>query len=73
MAEPGALVGFAGPRVIQQTIRQDLPKGFQTSEFLLEHGMVDCVVERAKLRETIARLLRMMLGAEPFESVEAAS
>ena len=73
IAEPGALIGFAGPRVIQQTIRQDLPKGFQTSEFLLEHGMVDCVVERGKLRETLASLLRMMLGAEPFESAEAAS
>jgi len=73
IAEPGALIGFAGPRVIQQTIRQDLPKGFQTSEFLLEHGMVDLVVEREKLRETVASLLRMMLGAEPFEAVEAAN
>ena len=73
IAEPGALIGFAGPRVIQQTIRQDLPKGFQTSEFLLEHGMVDLVVERDKLRETMASLLRMMLGAEPFEPAEASN
>jgi acetyl-CoA carboxylase carboxyl transferase subunit beta len=50
VAEPGALIGFAGPRVIQQTIRQDLPEGFQTAEFLVEHGMVDCVVPRGKLR-----------------------
>jgi acetyl-CoA carboxylase carboxyl transferase subunit beta len=64
VAEPGALIGFAGPRVIQQTIRQDLPEGFQTAEFLVEHGMVDCVVPRGKLRETTDRLLRMMQGVE---------
>lgn len=57
VAEPRALIGFAGPRVIEQTIRQELPKGFQTSEFLLEHGFVDLVVERAKLRAELARLL----------------
>jgi len=63
IAEPGAVVGFAGPRVIKQTIGQDLPEGFQTAEFLEEHGMVDLVVPRPLLRETIARLLRMMTGA----------
>ena len=52
-----ALIGFAGPRVIQETIRQPLPEGFQRSEFLLEHGMLDLVVERKELRETLRRLL----------------
>src|SRR5690606_15259876 len=56
IAEPGALIGFAGPRVIEQTIREKLPAGFQRSEFLNEHGMVDLVVHRHQLRETIARL-----------------
>jgi acetyl-CoA carboxylase carboxyl transferase subunit beta len=60
IAEPGALIGFAGPRVIKQTIRQDLPEGFQRAEFLLEHGMLDLVVARSELRQTTARLLRMM-------------
>ena len=68
IAEPGALIGFAGPRVIQQTLRQDLPKGFQTSEFLAEHGMVDVVVERPALRSTVARLLRLMTGTEATEA-----
>jgi len=58
MAEPGALVGFAGPRVIEQTIRQKLPAGFQTAEFLLEHGMIDLVLSRRELRGQVARLLR---------------
>jgi acetyl-CoA carboxylase carboxyl transferase subunit beta len=58
LAEPGALIGFAGPRVIQQTIRQTLPPGFQTSEFVLEHGMVDAIVHRKDLRSTLAFLLR---------------
>src|SRR5437016_14183964 len=58
LAEPGAVVGFAGPRVIKQTIGQDLPPGFQTAEFLLEHGMVDAVVPRSELRDTTAQLLR---------------
>jgi acetyl-CoA carboxylase carboxyl transferase subunit beta len=60
IAEPKALIGFAGPRVIEQTIRQKLPKGFQRSEFLLEHGMVDIVVDRRQMRETIIRLLDFM-------------
>lgn len=58
LAEPKALIGFAGPRVIEQTIRQKLPKGFQRSEFLLEHGFVDGIVERHNLRETLARILK---------------
>ncbi len=57
VAEPKALIGFTGPRVIEQTIRQELPKGFQTSEFLLEHGMVDMVISRDKLRQEAAKLL----------------
>jgi acetyl-CoA carboxylase carboxyl transferase subunit beta len=62
LAEPKALIGFAGPRVIEQTIRQKLPKGFQRSEFLLEHGMVDRVVDRRKLKETIERMLDFMMN-----------
>jgi len=58
IAEPGALIGFAGPRVIEQTIRQSLPEGFQRSEFLLEHGFLDLVVARPELKETLARCLR---------------
>ncbi|MEJ2482964.1 MAG: acetyl-CoA carboxylase, carboxyltransferase subunit beta [Gemmatimonadota bacterium] len=60
LAEPGALIGFAGPRVIKETIRQDLPDGFQTSEFLLEHGMIDTIVPRTELKDTIATLLGHM-------------
>jgi acetyl-CoA carboxylase carboxyl transferase subunit beta len=58
IAEPDALIGFAGPRVIEQTIRQQLPPGFQRSEFLLEHGMVDMVVARKDLKRTLERVLR---------------
>jgi acetyl-CoA carboxylase carboxyl transferase subunit beta len=58
LAEPGARIGFAGPRVIKQTIGQDLPEGFQTSEFLLDHGLVDAVVDRTDLRPTLVRVLR---------------
>ncbi|CAN5761245.1 acetyl-CoA carboxylase, carboxyltransferase subunit beta [soil metagenome] len=61
IAEPKALVGFAGPRVIEQTIRQKLPKGFQRSEFLLEHGMVDMVVDRREMTPTIVRVLEFMM------------
>ncbi len=60
LAEPNALIGFAGPRVIEQTIRQKLPSGFQRSEFLLEHGMLDLVVQRRDLKMTIARLLGLL-------------
>ena len=62
LAEPGAVVGFAGPRVIKQTLGQDLPEGFQTAEFLLDHGMVDSVVHRAQLKQTVGQLLRHMSG-----------
>ncbi|HET8650875.1 MAG TPA: acetyl-CoA carboxylase, carboxyltransferase subunit beta [Gemmatimonadales bacterium] len=65
LAEPGAVIGFAGQRVIKQTIGQDLPEGFQTAEFLLEHGQIDDVVPRASLKETTARLLRHMQGERP--------
>jgi acetyl-CoA carboxylase carboxyl transferase subunit beta len=62
LAEPGAVIGFAGPRVIKQTLGQDLPEGFQTSEFLLEKGMVDSVVHRHQLKQTVGQLLRHMSG-----------
>ncbi len=61
IAEPGALIGFAGPRVIEQTIRQTLPEGFQRSEYLREHGMVDTVVDRRQLRETLGRILALLM------------
>jgi acetyl-CoA carboxylase carboxyl transferase subunit beta len=63
IAEPGALIGFAGPRVIEATIREKLPEGFQRSEYLKEHGMVDMVVHRKDLRETISRLIRVLTKA----------
>jgi acetyl-CoA carboxylase carboxyl transferase subunit beta len=63
LAEPRALIGFAGPRVIEQTIRQTLPEGFQRSEFLQEHGFVDLVVPRAEMRATVARVLRLLQAA----------
>lgn len=59
LAEPKALIGFAGPRVIEQTVKQKLPEGFQSSEFLLEHGFIDKIVERKDMKETIAELLRL--------------
>lgn len=62
IAEPGALIGFAGPRVIEQTIKEKLPKGFQRSEFLLRHGMLDDVVERKNLRSYLIRALRLLLN-----------
>jgi acetyl-CoA carboxylase carboxyl transferase subunit beta len=61
IAEPKALIGFAGPRVIEQTIRQKLPEGFQRSEFLVEHGMLDMVVDRREMKAAIARVLRFAL------------
>jgi acetyl-CoA carboxylase carboxyl transferase subunit beta len=65
IAEPGALIGFAGPRVIEQTIREKLPEGFQKSEYLLEHGMLDMVVHRRNLRGTLSRLLHLLLNRTP--------
>ena len=63
LAEPGALIGFAGPRVIEQTIREKLPDGFQRAEYLKEHGMVDAVVHRHDLKATVARLSRLFTKA----------
>jgi acetyl-CoA carboxylase carboxyl transferase subunit beta len=74
IAEPGAVIGFAGARVIEQTIRETLPEGFQKAEYLLEHGMVDMVVHRFELKETLARVLSLLreplLGAEPAATTE---
>ncbi len=64
IAEPKALIGFAGPRVIEQTIRQKLPKDFQKSEFLLDHGMIDAIVDRREMRDYIAKLLNFMMNPE---------
>jgi acetyl-CoA carboxylase carboxyl transferase subunit beta len=75
LAEPNALIGFAGPRVIEQTIKQELPEGFQRAEFLLEHGMLDDIVDRRQLKVRISQLLRHMLGlplSESFPASEAA-
>jgi acetyl-CoA carboxylase carboxyl transferase subunit beta len=70
IAEPGALVGFAGPRVIEQTIREKLPEGFQRAEYLREHGMVDMVIHRHQLRGTVSNLCRLLTKAPglPLES-----
>jgi acetyl-CoA carboxylase carboxyl transferase subunit beta len=65
IAEPKALIGFAGPRVIEQTIRQKLPAGFQRSEFLIEKGFIDLIVDRRELKSTIARVMRAMMGLPP--------
>jgi acetyl-CoA carboxylase carboxyl transferase subunit beta len=61
IAEPGALIGFAGPRVIEQTIRQKLPDGFQTSEFLLQHGFLDAVVKRSEMKEYLDKAFKFFL------------
>ena len=74
VAEPKALIGFAGPRVIEQTIREKLPEGFQRSEFLLEHGMIDMIVDRREMKDTVARVLRFGMPAqEPGAAVAAPS
>src|SRR5690625_2782895 len=74
LAEPEALIGFAGPRVIEQTVRETLPEGFQRSEFLLEHGAIDQICDRRELRDRIARLLAMMMKQPmPKASAEAAA
>jgi acetyl-CoA carboxylase carboxyl transferase subunit beta len=59
IAEPGALIGFAGPRVIEQTIGKQLPEGFQRSEFLMEHGFIDMIVPRSEMRETLSKILKL--------------
>ena len=76
IGEPGALIGFAGPRVIEQTVRETLPDGFQRSEFLLEHGAIDMIVDRRKMRDDVHRLLHSMtahLRSEPEKSAAPAS
>jgi acetyl-CoA carboxylase carboxyl transferase subunit beta len=65
LAEPGALIGFAGPRVIEQTVRETLPEGFQRSEFLLEHGAIDMIVDRRQMRDKLAALMTLLLKAPP--------
>ncbi len=76
LAEPGALIGFAGPRVIKETIKRDLPEGFQTSEFLLEHGFIDVIVDRKDLRDTISDFLylfdetKVAIDVKPEEGVD---
>jgi acetyl-CoA carboxylase carboxyl transferase subunit beta len=72
IAEPQALIGFAGPRVIEETIRQRLPQGFQRSEFLLEHGMIDLIVDRRELKSTIARMLQILQRSSPSATVSPA-
>ena len=72
IAEPGALICFAGPRVIQQTIREQLPEGFQRAEYLLEHGMIDMVVHRHQLPETISRLCRLLMSKPAQKGVQKA-
>jgi len=71
LAEPGALIGFAGPRVIEQTIREKLPEGFQKAEYLLEHGMIDKVVHRHQLRATLSRICAMLMERRPAKEVYA--
>ena len=72
IAEPRALIGFAGPRVIQQTVRETLPEGFQRAEFLLEHGALDMIVDRRDMRDRIASILRILLQLPPAAPAEAA-
>jgi acetyl-CoA carboxylase carboxyl transferase subunit beta len=71
IAEPGALIGFAGPRVIEQTIREKLPEGFQRAEYLKQHGMVDMVVHRHQLRPTLSNLCRLLTKAKPRASEDS--
>ena len=68
VAEPGAVIGFAGARVIEETIREKLPEGFQRAEYLLEHGMIDMVVERRQLRATLSRVIRLLM--QPPQTAE---
>ena len=70
IAEPGALIGFAGPRVIEQTVREKLPEGFQRSEFLLEKGAIDMIVDRRQMREQIAGLLGLLTGGHQPRPVQ---
>jgi len=70
MAEPNALIGFAGQRVIKQTIGADLPEGFQRAEFLLEHGLIDMVVDRNDMKKSIADFMKLFLDYSPANSVD---
>ncbi|GAB4418819.1 MAG: acetyl-CoA carboxylase, carboxyltransferase subunit beta [Sideroxydans sp.] len=72
IAEPGALIGFAGARVIQQTVRETLPDGFQRAEFLLEHGHIDMIVDRRQMRDQLATLITLLMKQEPVARLEAA-
>jgi acetyl-CoA carboxylase carboxyl transferase subunit beta len=71
-AEPGALIGFAGPRVIKETIKKDLPEGFQSSEFLLDHGFLDFIVHRKQLKEKLDDILSLFSKIEVVDSEESA-
>jgi acetyl-CoA carboxylase carboxyl transferase subunit beta len=71
VAEPHALIGFAGPRVIEQTVRQVLPEGFQRSEFLLEHGAIDMILDRRQMRTRLASILRILMHREVIDEPEA--
>ncbi|MDR0251990.1 MAG: acetyl-CoA carboxylase carboxyl transferase subunit beta, partial [Brucellaceae bacterium] len=68
IAEPGTMIGFAGARVIEQTIREKLPEGFQSAEYLLDHGMIDMVVSRLEMKETVARILKIMMKQPASEA-----
>jgi acetyl-CoA carboxylase carboxyl transferase subunit beta len=69
LAEPDALIGFAGPRVIEDTIRESLPDGFQKSEYLFEHGMIDIVVSRTEIRDRLVNLLGLLLDRQPTAEI----
>jgi acetyl-CoA carboxylase carboxyl transferase subunit beta len=71
IAEPNARAGFAGPNIIEQTIRQKLPKGFQRAEFLLEHGAIDMIVARSKMRDTLASLLSKLTYSTKYDAKDA--
>ena len=71
IAEPGALIGFAGRRVTEQTLKEKLPPDFQTAEFCLKHGLIDMVAPRQELRTTLARILSLHSGSQPFLEVQA--
>ena len=68
IAEPKALIGFAGPRVIEQTVREKLPEGFQRAEFLLQHGAIDLIIDRREMRDELARLLALLLR-QPIDAI----
>ena len=72
IAEPGALIGFAGARVIQQTVRETLPEGFQRAEFLLEHGAVDMIIDRREMKNQLATLITLLTKQSAVAEIEAA-